>query len=118
MTLNKYDTDFWNMLEDMVLDHNIIIDRPKGTRHLKHPDYVYPLDYGYLDKTMSSDGNGIDIWIGSKKNKRICGIISSIDSVKSDSEIKILYGCSNEEIQMIYEQHNSTAGMKGILLLR
>jgi inorganic pyrophosphatase len=26
---------------------------------------IYPLDYGYLEITTSSDGGGIDVWFGS-----------------------------------------------------
>ena len=116
--MNKHDNDFWDMLDKMVQKYEIKIDRPKGSLHPKYKDYIYPLDYGYLEGTVSSDGAGIDIWVGTSPEKNVTGIISSVDFIKGDSEIKILYACSDEEVKMIYEQHNRSDGMKGILSCR
>lgn len=109
---------FWNMLDRMLETHKIVVDRPKNTPHPKYLDYIYPLDYGYLEGTMSSDGEGIDVWIGTSEKKNVSAIISSVDCVKGDSEIKVLYACTPEEIQLVYKDHNRTDGMKGILNIR
>ncbi len=42
---------------------DIIMDRPVGTRHPKHPDIVYPINYGYIDGMLSADGEGIDVYL-------------------------------------------------------
>jgi inorganic pyrophosphatase len=47
----------------------IVIDRPKGTVHPKYPEFAYQVDYGYLKDTSSMDGAGIDVWVGSGKNR-------------------------------------------------
>ena len=52
---------FWRMLDDLVKEHEIVIDRPKGSRHPRYPQIVYRLDYGYLKGTSSMDGGGIDL---------------------------------------------------------
>ena len=44
--------------------------------------------------------------------------ISSVDFIKEDSKIKILYACTSEEIELIYKDHNRSDGMKGILSIR
>lgn len=116
--LNRYDEEFWKMLDEVVSTHSIEIDRAKGTSHPKYSDYIYPVDYGFLRGTSSSDGAGIDIWVGSSENKVVNGIISSVDIIKGDSEIKILYSCTREEIEIIYKDHNRSSGMKGIINLR
>lgn len=116
--MHKFDKEFWKMLDKMFETYKIVIDRPKGTHHPKYSDYIYPLDYGYLDGTVSSDGAGIDVWIGSDKNKIVSGIISSVDFIKGDSEIKILYACTSDEIELIYKDHNRSDGMKGLLNIR
>jgi len=54
------DDNFWAALDKLVSESKVIIDRPKGSRHPKYPNCIYPLDYGYLDNTSSMDGNGID----------------------------------------------------------
>ena len=109
---------FWLLLDQITQTHSIIIDRPKGSRHPRFRDYIYPLDYGYLEGVDSSDGDGADIWIGSLEQKRVTGIISSVDVLKGDVEIKILYACTKDEIDLIYRDHNRTDNMIGLLNIR
>ncbi len=109
---------FWEILDKLFTEHKLIVDRPKGSTHPKHENFKYPLDYGYLEGTSSQDGDGIDVWIGTSRVREVVGIISSVDYLKKDSEIKILYSCTPDEINTVIEQHNSTAYMKGILTVR
>lgn len=92
--------DYWESLEKLVKDHEIIIDRRKGQPHPKYPDFIYAVDYGYLKGTTAVDGNGIDIFVGSKKRKKVDGIICTVDTLKNDTEIKIMYACTNREIKV------------------
>ncbi len=114
----EYNSEFWSNIDILVQQSEIIIDRPKGTVHPKFPDFHYEVDYGYLKNTSSMDGGGIDIWKGTDKEQRIDAIICTIDLMKKDSEIKILIGCTEEEKEMIYNTHNDSAYMKGILIRR
>ena len=113
----KYNYEFWNALDELVSKSEIVIDRPKGTSHPKFPDFIYRVDYGYLKDTSSMDGAGIDVWVGSSE-KTVNAIICIVDLIKKDSEIKILIGCTEEEKSIIYETHNETPFMKGILIKR
>ena len=61
--------EFWNAIDELVNNSEIIIDRPKGTSHPKYPDFIYRVDYGYLKDTTSMDGAGIDVWVGSGAKK-------------------------------------------------
>lgn len=110
--------EFWNALDTLVHESEIVIDRPKGTAHPKYPDFIYKVDYGYLKNTTSMDGGGIDVWKGTDPKAEIDAIICIVDLTKKDSEIKILIGCTEEEKEMIYQTHNETASMKGILIRR
>ena len=112
-----YDNDFWEALDLLADNSEIVIDRPKGSVHPKYPDFVYKIDYGYLKDTSSMDGGGIDVWVGSV-DKKIDAIMCIVDLMKRDSEIKILVGCTEEEKQMVYQTHNETEYMKGILIRR
>jgi inorganic pyrophosphatase len=40
--------DFWQALDSLISMSEIVIDRPRGTTHPRYPDFIYPLDYGYL----------------------------------------------------------------------
>jgi inorganic pyrophosphatase len=109
---------FWKAIEKLVRDSNIVIDRPKGTAHPRFPDFIYKIDYGYLENTSSMDQGGIDVWVGTDSRKQIDAIMCIVDLMKRDSEIKILIGCTEEEKEIVYQTHNETEYMKGILIRR
>lgn len=109
--------EFWTALDDLVKNTDIVIDRPKGTAHPRYPNFIYKVDYGFLKETASIDGTGIDVWVGTGE-KRIDAIMCIVDLMKKDSEIKILIGCTEEEKRLIYQAHNETEYMKGILIRR
>ena len=99
--------DFWSRLDELIASSEIVIDRPKGTRHPQYPDLIFPLDYGYLEGTTTIDGNGIDIWRGSADHRQLTAIACTVDMKKRDAEIKLLIGCTDEEIEIINKCHNS-----------
>ena len=109
--------DFWEALDELVSNSEIVIDRPRGSAHPRFPNFIYKVDYGYLKNTSSMDGAGIDVWIGSG-DKKIDAIMCIVDLMKRDSEIKILVGCTEEEKLDIYKTHNETQYMKGVLIRR
>ena len=110
----QYNNAFWQSLDKLVSESEIVIDRPKGSRHPKYPDCIYPLDYGYLEGTTAMDGGGIDVWKGTGGDY-IDAIICTVDLLKRDSEIKILIGCTEEEKQLAIPDNEY---MKGILIRR
>lgn len=112
-----YNTEFWNALDTLVADSDIIIDRPKGSVHPKYPTFLYKVDYGYLKNTSSMDGNGIDVWVGTA-GKTVDAVMCIVDLTKRDSEIKILIGCNEEEKAIVYATHNESKHMKGIMIRR
>ena len=115
--MQEFNNEFWEKLDELLNVSEIIIDRPKGSLHPRCPNIVYEVDYGYLGNTSSMDGNGIDVWIGSGE-KTIDAIMCIVDLAKRDSEIKILIGCTEEEKSIIYNFHNKSEFMKGILIRR
>lgn len=115
--VNRYDKDFWASLDALLERSEVVIDRPRGTAHPKYPDFLYQVDYGYLKDTASMDGGGIDVWVGSG-GRRIDAVVCIVDLLKRDSEIKLLIGCTEEEKELIYQAHNGTPYMKGILIRR
>ena len=40
-----------------------IIDRPLGSRHPRHPDMIYPINYGYVEGIIAGDGAAQDAYI-------------------------------------------------------
>ena len=41
----------------------VTVDRPMGTYHPKHKDIYYPINYGYIEGIMASDGEEQDAYI-------------------------------------------------------
>ena len=39
------------------------IDRPVGSVHPKHPDLIYPVNYGYIPDVMGDDGEELDVYV-------------------------------------------------------
>jgi inorganic pyrophosphatase len=106
------DIPFWLSMTQLLSTNGVIIDRPRGSSHPHYPTIVYPLDYGYLENTTSADGGGIDVWLGSLNTltderipKILTGILCTFDTLKRDAEIKLLVGCSEDDIQVIRDFH-------------
>lgn len=109
---------FWQKLDSLYYSSSVVIERPKYSKHPKHPDMVYPVDYGYLSETISSDGSQIDVFFGSSSNKMINSIAVSSDILKRDCEVKLLIGCTLDEEKDIMYMLNVTEYQKAILVRR
>lgn len=110
--------EFWQAVDRLVSESEIVIDRPKGTAHPRYPDFIYRVDYGYLKNTSSMDGDGIDVWVGTDESVGVDAVVCIVDLLKRESEIKILINCSEEEKGIVYQTHNETEMMKGIMIRR
>lgn len=113
-----YNEDFWEAIDTLVSSGKIVIDRPKGSFHPRFPNIKYKVDYGYIENTSSMDSDGIDVWRGSLPSGNVNAIICTIDLMKKDSEIKLLVGCTEAEVEMVYKFHNNSKFMKGLLIRR
>jgi len=112
-----YDQEFWIAIDKLISESKIVIDRPKGSKHPKYMEYIYKLDYGYLENTSSMDSGGIDVWRGSLCENTCDAIICTVDLLKRDSEIKILIGCTEKEKDIIMQSFDNE-NMKGIMIRR
>lgn len=109
--------DFWKRLDDLLATSRIVIDRPAGTVHPKYPDLIFPLDYGYLEGTSAGDGNEIDVWSGGAGHKILVAVACTVDVLKKDTEIKLIIGCTGEDIAVIEDFYNSDF-MSAIIIRR
>lgn len=108
--------NFWQCLDQLVSSSRVTIDRPKGSVHPHFEDIVYPLDYGFLEGTTASDGAGIDVFVGSLEPV-VTGVVMTADLHKRDAEMKVLVGCSSEEMRVAHDFMNSES-FGGALLVR
>lgn len=98
-TLTK-DRFNWPAWENLIEQNGVTIDRPYQSIHPDYPGIVYPINYGYVNNTMSSDQEEMDIFIGSANNKLVAAIITT-DFRKGDREWKLIYNCTPEEIYLV-----------------
>ena len=84
-----------------------MIDRPRGSRHPRLADAIYPRDYGYLEGTTAGDGEGIDVFVGTVRPATLGAVVCTADGGKRDAELKLLLGCSDEDTAAILEFLNS-----------
>ena len=98
---------FWTHLDTLIRSSALVIDRPKGFSRPHAPSVVYPLDYGYLRGTSSSDGEGIDVWRGSLPEGHLDAVVCTVDVRKREIEIKLLLGCTTAEKHAICNFHQS-----------
>lgn len=103
-------------MSQLVASRSIVIDRPKGSRHLHYPDMIYPLDYGYLSNTTSTDGHELDVWVGTQGGRQVSGVICTVDLGKGDSEIKVCMDCTDADMQTILRFLNDNS--LGCLLVK
>jgi len=110
------DSRFWDLADQLVREHPIVIDRPCGSRHPRFPAAIYPLDYGYLDGTTAIDGVGVDCWRGSLADAVVTGAIVTVDVYKADCEVKWLIGCTEADAELALTTHR--AEWQAAMLLR
>ncbi|MFT4604923.1 MAG: inorganic pyrophosphatase [Rhodothermales bacterium] len=108
----------WNAWETRIRAAGVTIDRPRYSVHPAHESIVYPIDYGYINGTVSSDGEEIDVFLGTA-GTGLVGAIWTEDHRKGDRECKFLLDCSPEEIYLIHGFLNFDRSlMEGRLVLR
>lgn len=108
---------FWQQADDLVAASEIGIARPRGRAHPRYPDVRYPLDYGFLATTRAGDGSGIDVWVGRLPERRVTGVIMTIDALKRDAEVKLLISCTRAEAEQALAWQNQ-GRQAGVLLWR
>ncbi len=108
----------WDAWDGVVAKNGVTIDRPLGTPHPRFPEIVYPIDYGFVNNTTSTDGEEVDVFVGTAETG-IVGVIATVDYRKQDREIKLLYNCSLRQVYLVNGFINFDQQlMSGTLVLR
>jgi len=113
--MNLLNNGFWEEMASLAASDLLVIDRPLGSAHPRFSDLIYPFGYGYIEGTLAADGDGIDVWIGSQGGRVLTGILCTFDTIDKDAEIKLMLGCSAEDIETII---NFLGGMRTLYIPR
>jgi len=109
-------SELWELADQLIDAHEIVIDRPKASAHPRFPEFIYPVDYGFLKGTVGGDGDPIDIYVGTG-NTRLRGYFRTRDDIKQDREIKLLWDVTGEELIAI-ERFLNEANLHPVLVER
>ncbi|ARA94520.1 hypothetical protein AWN76_016045 [Rhodothermaceae bacterium RA] len=108
----------WAAWERVIETHGLTIDRPRRSVHPRYPEIIYPIDYGYVNGTLGTDGEGLDVFVGTAPTGLV-GALLTTDHRRGDREVKLLYRCTPEEIYLANGFINfDRTLLEGVLLLR
>ena len=91
----------WEAWEQLIKHNGYTIDRPRQHPHPTYPNIIYPIDYGYINDTVGTDGEEVDVFVGNVPTKLVAVIVTA-DTVRQDREFKLLYNCSPEEVYLVH----------------
>jgi len=109
---------FWQKIDTLYLSGNLVMTRKKGERHPEFSNLVYPTDYGRLEDTNAVNGKGVSVYVGSGSKTKISGLIIAADILVKELDVKILAGCTDDEIEQILRFLNQTDYQKTVLIKR
>jgi inorganic pyrophosphatase len=85
---------------------NVVVDRPLGSRHPKHEDIVYPVNYGYIPGIMAPDGEEQDAYI--------LGVDQPVEAF-AGKVIAIIHRFDDVEEKWVVAPGNATFSQKEIM---
>lgn len=117
----KYGYRFWKNMKDVsgedsrvyitdivTMDYNGVlgtsvsgtIDRPLGSAHPRHPEMIYPINYGYVDGVFAGDGAEQDVYVFGTDQplKTFMGKVIGVYHRLNDNEDKWIVSLSGETI--------------------
>ena len=76
------------------------IDRPIGSAHPRHPEMIYPVNYGYVDGVFAGDGAEQDVYVlgTDKPLEKFTGKVTAVYHRLNDNEDKWIVSLSGETI--------------------
>lgn len=108
----------WSDWESLIERNGIEFDRPLGSRHPRYPEIVYPIDYGFVRGTRGTDGDELDVFVGTARSG-LTAAIFTIDYRRGDRECKLIYNATPSEIYLVNGFINFDRKlMEGFLVLR
>lgn len=109
---------FWQKLDTLFLSSGFSIARKKGDVHPNFANLIYPVDYGHVNDTKSISGEGVSLYAGSLDRNKITAIVVAADILAKELDVKVMVGCSEEEVEEVLRFLNQTDYQKTILIRR
>lgn len=107
---------FWQKVDTLFLSSGFVITRKKGDVHPRFKNLIYPTDYGYVKDTNSVSGDGVSVYAGSLSRYTITALVVAADILAKELDVKVLIGCTEEEVEDVLRFLNQTDYQKTVLI--
>jgi len=94
---------FWESLDRLLEEGEIVIDRPQGSLHACFPHVRYPFDCGYLALPLSESGAEMDIWKGSQASSQVAAVLLAVDEHNLELNRSLVVGLTDRELEAVTE---------------
>jgi inorganic pyrophosphatase len=96
----RMDAHAWRLLERLIAERGIVIDRPRGEGHPRYPDMIYPYDYGHIPGTAAADGHEVDTFVG-RAQLGLVGLIALVHEPSGIADPKLLLNLTLDDADVI-----------------
>jgi inorganic pyrophosphatase len=118
MTNYENNAFFWQKVDSLYLSGSRRLIKKKGEQHDTYKNLVYPLDYARIEDMKSVSDHGVAVYLGSDNRNKVSGLIVAADILEKELDVKVLAGCTDEEIEDVLRYLNQTEFQKTILIKR
>lgn len=91
----------WAEWDALLSARGVVVERARRSRHPRHPDIIYPIDYGYVEGTVGTDGEAVDVFVGTGAPGLVALAVTD-DARRGDREAKLLWACTPEEVYLVH----------------
>ena len=109
---------FWQKVDTLFLSSGFCQTRKKGDIHPVFKNLIYPTDYGYIRDTNSVSGEGVSVYAGSGDRNTITALVVAADILAKELDVKVLIGCTEEQVEEVLRFLNQTDYQKTVLIRR
>lgn len=92
---------FWESLDRLLAEGEIVIDRPQGSPHACFPHVRYPFDCGYLALPLSESGAEMDVWKGVEAPSQVAAILLAVDEHNLELSRSLVVGLNDGELAAV-----------------
>ncbi len=109
---------FWQKVDTLYLSGTRKVFKKKGEVHDTFKNLVYPLDYARIEDMKSVSGHGVAVYLGSENRNKVSALVVAADILEKELDVKVLAGCTEEEIEEVLRYLNQTDFQKTVLIKR